>query len=228
MTLHLFVVKSTWFFLFPLRSVCQCQWNLKSFWRLERIQVKRPRVSRVCPLPLALTEVQANDRTQIFPQSPREIWNQVLLPVSLCCFLGYTDILNWPWTKYWFCATLAQIHWPGILRAVHFMSIGRTFGWRAMSWNKEPAVPLKSQVQELSWSLTSESLISWILSDLVEFTDEEGYGRYLDLHDCYLKYINLKASEVGPRGSFLVLGVSQDIMLGLLDRKQSDYLPCVL
>lgn len=30
----------------------------------------------------------------------------------------------------------------------------------------------------------------------MEFTDEEGYGRYLDLHDCYLKYINLKASEV--------------------------------
>ena len=29
----------------------------------------------------------------------------------------------------------------------------------------------------------------------MEFTDEEGYGRYLDLHDCYLKYINLKASE---------------------------------
>jgi hypothetical protein len=42
-------------------------------------------------------------------------------------------------------------------------------------------------------------------SDLVEFTDEEGYGRYLDLHDCYLKYINLKASEVrtnrGEKGS---------------------------
>lgn len=33
----------------------------------------------------------------------------------------------------------------------------------------------------------------------MEFTDEEGYGRYLDLHDCYLKYINLKASEVRPR-----------------------------
>lgn len=33
-------------------------------------------------------------------------------------------------------------------------------------------------------------------TDLVEFTDEEGYGRYLDLHDCYLKYINLKSSEV--------------------------------
>lgn len=49
------------------------------------------------------------------------------------------------------------------------------------------------------WSLVPESLIPLIASDLVEFTDEEGYGRYLDLHDCYLKYINLKASEVRPR-----------------------------
>lgn len=47
-----------------------------------------------------------------------------------------------------------------------------------------------------------------IPSDLVEFTDEEGYGRYLDLHDCYLKYINLKASEVRPypRVESLILG----------------------
>ncbi|ELW71014.1 Splicing factor 3A subunit 3 [Tupaia chinensis] len=28
--------------------------------------------------------------------------------------------------------------------------------------------------------------------NLVEFTDEEGYGSYHALHDCYLKYINLK------------------------------------
>lgn len=43
-------------------------------------------------------------------------------------------------------------------------------------------------------------------TDLVEFTDEEGYGRYLDLHDCYLKYINLKSSEVGlfPNSYFKV------------------------
>lgn len=57
---------------------------------------------------------------------------------------------------------------------------------------------MKSQVQE-NGLLVFESLISLTLSDLVEFTDEEGYGRYLDLHDCYLKYINLKASEVRPR-----------------------------
>lgn len=47
---------------------------------------------------------------------------------------------------------------------------------------------LKCKVSELNkWnSLTAP----------VEFTDEEGYGKYLDLHECYEKYINLKGIEV--------------------------------
>lgn len=32
--------------------------------------------------------------------------------------------------------------------------------------------------------------------DLVDFTDEEGYGKYLDLHESYVKYINLKGIPV--------------------------------
>ncbi|CAG0882889.1 unnamed protein product [Darwinula stevensoni] len=31
--------------------------------------------------------------------------------------------------------------------------------------------------------------------NMVEFTDEEGYGKFLDLHECYLKYINLKGVD---------------------------------
>lgn len=33
----------------------------------------------------------------------------------------------------------------------------------------------------------------------VDFTSEEGYGKYLDLHECYIKYTNLKGvdGEVG-------------------------------
>ena len=27
---------------------------------------------------------------------------------------------------------------------------------------------------------------------MVEFTDEEGYGKYLDLHECYNLYLNIK------------------------------------
>ena len=30
---------------------------------------------------------------------------------------------------------------------------------------------------------------------LVTFTDEEGYGKYLDLNELYLKYINLKGVD---------------------------------
>ena len=36
-----------------------------------------------------------------------------------------------------------------------------------------------------------------MLTDLVDFTDEEGYGKYLDLHECYVHYLNLKGVEVG-------------------------------
>ena len=35
-----------------------------------------------------------------------------------------------------------------------------------------------------------------MFSDLVEFSDEEGYGKYLDLHELYDKYLNLKGIEV--------------------------------
>ena len=30
---------------------------------------------------------------------------------------------------------------------------------------------------------------------MAEFTDEEGYGRFLDLHECYEKYVNLKGES---------------------------------
>lgn len=39
-------------------------------------------------------------------------------------------------------------------------------------------------------------VLAFDFSDFVEFTDEEGYGKYLDLHECYEKYINLKGIEV--------------------------------
>lgn len=32
--------------------------------------------------------------------------------------------------------------------------------------------------------------------DVIEFTDEEGYGRFLDLHTLYDKYINIKGVKV--------------------------------
>ncbi len=35
------------------------------------------------------------------------------------------------------------------------------------------------------------------LQTLVDFTDEEGYGKYLDLHQLYDVYVNLRQMEVG-------------------------------
>lgn len=32
--------------------------------------------------------------------------------------------------------------------------------------------------------------------DMTDFTDEEGYGKFLDLHECYEKYLNLRGIEV--------------------------------
>ena len=32
--------------------------------------------------------------------------------------------------------------------------------------------------------------------DLINFTDEEGYGKFLDLNECYIKYVNIKGIEV--------------------------------
>nr|DBA33629.1 TPA: hypothetical protein GDO54_001281 [Pyxicephalus adspersus] len=56
----------------------------------------------------------------------------------------------------------------------------------------EICVPMSVEFDEL---LKTRENTSEEAQNLVEFTDEESYGRYLDLHDCYLKYTNLKSSE---------------------------------
>uniref|UniRef100_A0A2K6FB72 Matrin-type domain-containing protein n=1 Tax=Propithecus coquereli TaxID=379532 RepID=A0A2K6FB72_PROCO len=56
----------------------------------------------------------------------------------------------------------------------------------------EICVPMSVEFEELPKARENPSEEA---QNLVEFTDEEGYGCYLDLHDCYLKYINLKAFE---------------------------------
>lgn len=56
----------------------------------------------------------------------------------------------------------------------------------------EICIPMSMEFDELSISRENPSDE---MQNLVEFTDEEGYGRYLDLHECYEKYINLKGIE---------------------------------
>merc|ERR1712088_343717 len=40
---------------------------------------------------------------------------------------------------------------------------------------------------------------------MAEFTDEEGYGRFLDLHECYEKFVNLKGVEKVDYVTYLTL-----------------------
>lgn len=82
----------------------------------------------------------------------------------------------------------------------------------------EISVPLCVEFQELDnmRNNTSEEY-----TNLVEFTDEEGYGKYLDLHECYEKYINLKNIDKIDYISYLT---SFDHLFEIpKDRKNSEY-----
>lgn len=56
----------------------------------------------------------------------------------------------------------------------------------------EITIPMSIEFDELSLSRENPTDET---QNLVEFTDEEGYGKYLDLHECYEKFINLKGVE---------------------------------
>ncbi|CAG9772370.1 unnamed protein product [Ceutorhynchus assimilis] len=56
----------------------------------------------------------------------------------------------------------------------------------------EISVPMSVEFDELAKARENPTEE---MSNLVEFTDEEGYGKFLDLHECYEKYINLKGIE---------------------------------
>ncbi|KAK7601177.1 hypothetical protein V9T40_008618 [Parthenolecanium corni] len=59
------------------------------------------------------------------------------------------------------------------------------------------------------------------MNNMVEFTDEEGYGKYLDLHECHEKYINLKGVEKVDYITYLsILDHLFDIPR---DRKNTEY-----
>uniref|UniRef100_A0A914WN70 Matrin-type domain-containing protein n=1 Tax=Plectus sambesii TaxID=2011161 RepID=A0A914WN70_9BILA len=53
----------------------------------------------------------------------------------------------------------------------------------------EIAVPLSMEFQEMNEAIDNPNRVE---TDLVEFTDEEGYGRFLDMHLLFEKYLNLK------------------------------------
>lgn len=55
----------------------------------------------------------------------------------------------------------------------------------------EISIPMSVEFEEINKQreANDENLI------MADFTDEEGYGKYLDLHECYNKYLNIKGLE---------------------------------
>ncbi|CAJ0917299.1 unnamed protein product, partial [Mesorhabditis belari] len=59
--------------------------------------------------------------------------------------------------------------------------------------------------------------------DMVTFTDEEGYGRFLDLHQCYDKYLNLKGIKRIDYMSYLNLFEKLDTISKSSTKKTGAY-----
>lgn len=55
------------------------------------------------------------------------------------------------------------------------------------------AVPLCLEFQKMNEAIED---IEAAERDLVEFTDEEAYGRFLDMHALHTKYLNIKGVKV--------------------------------
>ena len=59
------------------------------------------------------------------------------------------------------------------------------------------------------------------VNNMVEFSDEEGYGKFLDLHECYDKFINLKGVD---RVDYISYITSFDQLYDISrDRKGGEY-----
>ncbi|KAK7107124.1 splicing factor 3A subunit 3-like [Littorina saxatilis] len=56
----------------------------------------------------------------------------------------------------------------------------------------EISIPMSVEFDELAKQRENQGDES---QNLVEFSDEEGYGKYLDLHECFVRYLNLKGIE---------------------------------
>ncbi|XP_006808654.1 splicing factor 3A subunit 3-like [Neolamprologus brichardi] len=82
----------------------------------------------------------------------------------------------------------------------------------------EISIPMSAEFEELMKARDNPSEEA---QNMVDFTDEEGYGRYLDLHDCYLKYINLKGAE---KLEYITYLSSFDQLFDIpKDRKNAEY-----
>ncbi|XP_064473083.1 splicing factor 3A subunit 3-like [Ornithodoros turicata] len=79
-------------------------------------------------------------------------------------------------------------------------------------------VPMSMEFEELNKARENPTEE---MMNLVEFTDEEGYGKYLDLHECYEHFINLKGIE---RADYLSYLSTFDQLFDIpRDKKNSEY-----
>ncbi|XP_071455361.1 splicing factor 3A subunit 3 [Hetaerina americana] len=82
----------------------------------------------------------------------------------------------------------------------------------------EISIPMSVEFEELAKLRENPSDET---ANMVEFTDEEGYGKYLDLHECYEKYINLKGIE---KVDYITYLTTFDHLFDIpKDRKNSEY-----
>lgn len=65
----------------------------------------------------------------------------------------------------------------------------------------EISVPLSTEFEQMAKAYQQSDALNL----LVEFTDEESFGRYLDLHECYDKYINLRGVEKTDYITYLMI-----------------------
>lgn len=81
----------------------------------------------------------------------------------------------------------------------------------------EISIPLSTEFEQMAKTYQQADALNL----LVEFTDEEGFGKYLDLHESYDKYINLKGVEKIDYITYLmVFDHLYDIQK---DRKNAEY-----
>ncbi|GAB0088798.1 Splicing factor 3A subunit 3 [Sergentomyia squamirostris] len=81
----------------------------------------------------------------------------------------------------------------------------------------EISVPLSVEFEELTKSYGNQD----DMNTLVEFTDEEGFGKYLDLHECFDKYINIRGIE---KIDYITYLMTFDHLFDISrDRKNTEY-----
>ncbi|XP_067128795.1 splicing factor 3A subunit 3 [Centruroides vittatus] len=82
----------------------------------------------------------------------------------------------------------------------------------------EIMVPMATEFEEINQARENPTEE---MQNMVEFTDEEGYGKYLDLNECHEKFLNLKGIEKIDYLTYL--SVFDQLFDVPKDRKNSDY-----